>query len=40
MHTVKEKVSNAAAAAKEHIDIMKARAGEAVSSSNQLAAYL
>lgn len=30
MHTIKEKVSNAAAAAQEHIDIMKAKAEESV----------
>lgn len=30
MHTIKEKVGNAAAAAKEHIDVMKARAEEMV----------
>lgn len=31
MHSVKEKVSNAAAAAKEHVDIFKANTQEKVS---------
>lgn len=30
MHSVKEKVSNAAAAGKEHVDILKAKAEEKV----------